>query len=107
MNFRCASSLLTFPGLVHEVSLHRFVVRPKLVFSYQCVVAIVEVRGAVQLQAAVVFSVSDIVDQRHDVGPLCHGFVIQEPLQIRLWVSWRVHEVKESNWYSVVCCLMV
>lgn len=84
----CRSALLTLPGLVHEVSLHRFVVRPKLVFSYERVVAVVEVCGAVQLQAAMVFSISDVMDHRHDVGPLRHGFVIQEPLQIWLGVPW-------------------
>lgn len=88
MNFRCAASLLTLPGLEHEVSLHRLVICPKLVLSDERVVAVVEVGGAVQLQAAVVFSISHVMDQRHNVVPLRHRFVIQEPLQIRLWVSW-------------------
>lgn len=88
MNFRCAASLLTLPGLAHEVGLHPLVVRPKLVLSDERVVAVVDVGGAVQLQAAVVFSISHVMDQRLDVDPLRHRFVIPEPLQIRLWVSW-------------------
>lgn len=71
--------LLTIPGLVHEVSHHLFLVHPIFVFSYKHVAAIVDVRGVVQLQAAMILSLCDVMDHSHNVEPLHHCFTIQKP----------------------------
>lgn len=82
---RCLS-LLTFPGLVHEMSLHLLLVRPKLVGGDQRVAAVVDVRGAVQLQAAVELSLCNVVDPRLDVESLRHPLAVQKPLELWLGV---------------------
>lgn len=71
---------------MHEVSVHMFAVRPKLVFGHQCVAAVVDVRGTVQLQTAVELPLCDVVDHGHYVEPLRHLFTVQEPLQRGLGV---------------------
>lgn len=87
----CASCLLllTIPGLLHEVSIHLSLVRPVQVGGDERVAAIVEVRGGVQLQAAVKLSLCDVVDPRLDVESLRHQLVVQKPLQRWLGVPWR------------------
>lgn len=65
---------------MHEVSLHLLLVKPKFVPSHQSVPPIVEVCGAVQLQAAVVLPLCDVVDHGHDVQPLRHHLIIPKPL---------------------------
>lgn len=79
--------LLTIPWFVHEVSLHLFLVCPKIVFSEKFVAAIVDVCGVVQLQAAMILSLCDVMDHGQDVKPFHHCFTILEPLKFWLWVS--------------------
>lgn len=81
--------LLTVPGLVHEVSVHLSLVRPVFVAGDERVAAVVDVRGVVQLQAAVVLSLGDVVDPRLDVEILQQQFAVQKPLEIWLGVPWR------------------
>lgn len=79
---------------MHEVSLHLFLVHPELVLGDEPVAAVVEVRGAVQLQAAVILSLGEVVDHRHYVESFDHQLIVLEPLELRLWVSWTVTEEK-------------
>lgn len=72
--------LLTVRRVVHEVSLDLLLVRPKFVCSHECVAPVVEVCRGVQLQAAMVLSLCDVMDHGHDVLPLQHCFAIQIPL---------------------------
>lgn len=81
--------LLTLPGPLHEVSLHLFLVRAVYVGGNERVAAIIEVRWAVQLQAAVELPLGDVMDPRLDVEPLQHRRVVQEPLELWLGVPWR------------------
>ena len=57
-----------------------------LVGGHQGVQAVVEVGGAVQLKAAVVLPVGDVMDQGHDVFSFLDHLAVQEPLQLWLRV---------------------
>lgn len=81
--------VLTIPGPGHEVSLHLLLVWPVYILSHQPVPPIEEVCGAVQLQAAVVLPLCDVMDHGHDVEVLRHRLIIKKPLQLRLWISWK------------------
>lgn len=85
----CCLLLLTVQGAVHEVSLHLVLVRPVHVGGNERVAAVVDVRGVVQLQAAVELSLGDVMDPRLDVEPLRHRLVVLKPLQLWLRVPWR------------------
>lgn len=61
---------LTVPGVVHEVGIYNFAVVAVTVAGQQLVLAIVDVRGVVELQAAVVLVLGVIVDPGSDEGPL-------------------------------------
>lgn len=97
------TALLTIPGLAHEVSFHLLFVWPIFVFDQEPVAAIVEVRGTVQLQAAVVFPVCDVVNLSLDEWPLRHCFIVQKPLQLWLRVSWGkvMKTIQEIEWLSL------
>lgn len=72
--------LLTSPGVDHEVSHDGLAVLSILVGGQQRVQAVVQVGGAVQLQAAVILSLRDVVDHGHDVIALQHHLAVQQPL---------------------------
>lgn len=72
--------LTAVPGFAHKVSLHLLFVCAIFVFSHQHVVAIVEVCGAVQLQAPMVLYICDIMNHGLDVVALLHCLTITKPL---------------------------
>lgn len=79
--------LLTIgPGLLHEVSFNLLLVEAVFVLNLQPVNPVVDVCGVVQLQAAMIFSLCDIMDHCHDVVALLHFFIIPIPLKIWLRV---------------------
>lgn len=89
---------LTIPRLEHEVSVHLLPVDPVNVSGHQHVAAVVDVRGVVQLQAAVVLPLCDVVDLGGDVSVLRHLFAVHKPLQLRPRVSWSGYrDIKHSQ----------
>lgn len=86
--------LLTIPGLFHEVSLDLLSVGAVCVSNHQRVHPVEDVCRVVQLQTAVVFSLCDVMDHRHDVVALLHLLIIPIPLKIWLGVCCKVHKVQ-------------
>lgn len=78
---------LTVPGVVHEMCRYGLSVCSVAVAGLQRVLPVVDVRGAVQLQAAVVLVHGVVVDVCADESPLFHRLAAEQPAQLRLWVA--------------------
>lgn len=73
MNIRNVASCdkeLTVPRVVHEVSEYGFAVTAVTVVDHQRVLAVIDVCGTVELQAAVILVLGVIVNPGVDEGPL-------------------------------------
>lgn len=74
---------LTIPRFAHKVGINGLLVSAKLIDGHQRVLAIVEVRGVVELKAAMVLALGEVVDHGLDVVVLSKHFPVEQPPQCR------------------------